>query len=388
MPTRYSIRCLLAVSVALVAAWVVLAAPATNDPDPGPAFRIELRDGSSFEARLPDGVIIHTEFAVQTVKSKHIRRITFGGPDGGEFRDQIELSDKSHIRGRIETQHFTRPEGETVRIVPRDDVREIKINAKPDISWTTILLGLLTLTAMEIVLGIDNVIFLAIIVGKLPKEKQARARKLGLAAALGTRLLLLASLSFLIGLTKPLFTLPDLPLLHDLEAREVSLRDLILLVGGIFLIGKSVTEIHEKLESAKPQDAAKPTKTVSFAKVLIQIAIIDIIFSLDSVITAIGMVEELWVMIVAMILSMLVMLAFAGSIGDFVAKHPTVKILALSFLILIGVMLTAESLGQHIDKGYIYFAMAFAVLVEMLNIRLHRKLDPVKLHGSEMPKEK
>jgi predicted tellurium resistance membrane protein TerC len=192
---------------------------------------------------------------------------------------------------------------------------------------------------------------------------------------LGTRLLLLGSFSFLLGLTKPVFTLPELPMFHDLEAREVSMRDLILLVGGMFLIFKSVREMHEKIEHSEKTEAEKKAsaKKASFGAVLVQIAVIDIVFSLDSVITAVGMVEQLWVMVVAMLISMFVMMAFAGTISDFVARNPTLKVLALAFLILIGVMLVAESLGQHIDKGYIYFAMAFAVIVESINIKLGRK---------------
>jgi len=379
---------MLAISLALLTAWTVLAVDTAAPPaEQGPLFRFELRDGTSFDARLPDGISIKTEFATQMVHSKHIRRITFGASAGDEHRDTIELSDKSHLRGIIETPQFIVPakEGEAPRLIRRDDVREIKSAEKPPAGLIAIFLGLVTLTAMEIVLGIDNVIFLAIIAGKLPPEKQPRARKLGLAAALGTRLLLLATLSFLIGLTKPIFTLPDMPMLHDLDTREISVRDLILLVGGLFLIGKSVTEIHAKLEAADEVHAGKTPRAASFGMVLIQIAIIDIVFSLDSVITAIGMVEDLWVMVVAMVLAMFVMLIFAGTISDFVSKHPTLKILALSFLILIGVMLTAESLGQHMDKGYIYFAMAFAVVVEILNIRLRRKMDPLKLHGAKMP---
>jgi predicted tellurium resistance membrane protein TerC len=224
------------------------------------------------------------------------------------------------------------------------------------------------------VLGIDNIIFLAIVAGRLPEAQQPKARRIGLLAALGTRILLLLSLSFLLGLTKPLFTIPDLPLFHDLEAREVSIRDLILLAGGLFLIYKSVKEMHEKLEEvgSDEADVAKSRAVASFGGVLVQIAVLDIVFSLDSVITAVGMVDQVWVMITAMVIAMLVMMVFAGRISNFVSRHPTIKVLALAFLILIGVMLVAESLGQHIDKGYIYFAMAFAVVIEMINMRLRK----------------
>jgi predicted tellurium resistance membrane protein TerC len=253
------------------------------------------------------------------------------------------------------------------------------------------IIALVMLTAMEIVLGIDNIIFIAIVAGRLPKAQQPSARRIGLAAALITRLILLASLSFILRLTAPLITLPALPLFHELEAREVSIRDLILIVGGLFLIAKSTHEIHDKLESTGGHGEASP-RAVSFAGVIVQIAILDIIFSLDSVITAVGMVKQgvtvggfdispLWIMSTAVVIAVLVMLIFAGPISDFVSRHPTLKILALSFLILIGVLLVADGLGQHLNKGYIYFAMAFSVVVEMLNLRLrpHVPQDAVTL---------
>jgi predicted tellurium resistance membrane protein TerC len=262
----------------------------------------------------------------------------------------------------------------------RADVREIKVVNEEKLSVLSIALGLLTLTAMEIVLGVDNIIFLAIIAGRLPKEQRPRARKLGLAAALGTRLLLLFSLSFLLGLTAPLFTLPELGILRDLDAREISWRDLILFGGGAFLIAKSTYEMHKKVEEAKAASTgtapAAPAKPASFAWTIVTIAVIDIVFSLDSVITAVGMVEQLWVMVTAMVLAMLVMLYFAGPIAEFVDRHPTIKVLALAFLILIGVMLVAEGLGQHIDKGYIYVAMGFALVVELINMRLRAPGGP------------
>lgn len=236
----------------------------------------------------------------------------------------------------------------------------------------TWIVPLLTLTLLEIVLGIDNVIFISILAGKLPKDQQAKARKTGLMLAFITRVALLFSISWLMSLTKPLFTLPLLQ--HELTG-----RDLILLLGGLFLIGKSVTEIHHKLEGE--DGAANPAgKVVSFGAVIVQILLLDIVFSLDSVITAVGMVDKLWVMITAVCISLGVMLAFAGAISDFVNRHPTIKMLALSFLILIGVTLVGESLGQHIPKGYIYFSMAFAFAVEMLNLRLRTKAArPVEL---------
>jgi predicted tellurium resistance membrane protein TerC len=233
--------------------------------------------------------------------------------------------------------------------------------------------SLLTLTALEIVLGIDNVIFISILAGKLPAHQQERARKLGLALALVTRILLLCSITWLMKLTTDLFTLP---LLNE----GISGKDLILLVGGLFLIGKSVVEVHEKLEGAEGH--ANPVgRGAQFARVIVQILLLDIVFSLDSVITAVGMADNLGVMITAVIIALGVMLAFAGAISDFVNRHPTVKMLALSFLILIGVTLVGEALGQHIPKGYIYFSMAFAFGVEMLNLRLAKKAAPVHLHS-------
>lgn len=238
--------------------------------------------------------------------------------------------------------------------------------------------GLLALTAMEIVLGIDNIVFISILADRLPKHQQALARRLGLLAALVTRLLLLLSLKWILGLTEPLFEISSLGLPEswiNTEIDEVSLRDLILFVGGLFLIGKSVHEIHAKFEGDQGHDLTE--NRVSFTGVLIQIALLDIVFSLDSVITAVGMVRELWVMITAVIIAVGVMLIFAEAVSKFVSRHPTLKVLALSFLILIGVMLVAEGAGTHVNKGYIYFAMAFALLVEFVNLRLGtRKLRP------------
>lgn len=233
-------------------------------------------------------------------------------------------------------------------------------------------ISLLTLTALEIVLGIDNVIFISILAGKLPKEQQGKARKLGLLLAFVTRVILLLSITWVMSLTKVLFTLPvmDVP---------ITGKSLILLFGGLFLIGKSVFEIHEKLEG-EDGHATSGKGRATFNGVIVQILLLDIVFSLDSVITAVGMVKQIWVMIIAVMIALGVMLAFAGKISDFVNKHPTLKMLALSFLILIGVMLVGESLGHHIPKGYIYFSMAFAFGVEMLNLRLRAKTKPVELH--------
>lgn len=255
-------------------------------------------------------------------------------------------------------------------------------------------IALIALTAMEIVLGIDNVVFIAILAGRLPKEQQAKARNIGLGAALVMRLLLLATLKVILGLTEPIFYLSDvLPdawfspeVLPGAESaaeegaghhstaaaiNAISWRDIILLVGGLFLIGKSVLEIHHKIEG---HEAERKAEAASFAGVIVQIAILDIVFSLDSVITAIGMVapDKLWIMVVAIIISIGVMLVFAGKISTFIERHPTLKMLALSFLILIGVLLVAEGIGTHFNKGYIYFAMAFALGVEMLNMRIRK----------------
>ena len=225
-------------------------------------------------------------------------------------------------------------------------------------------ISLFTLTALEIVLGIDNIIFISILSGKLPAHQQDKARKLGLSLALITRILLLLSLTWLMTLTKPLFTMPVLD--HGLSG-----RDLILFIGGLFLIGKSVMEVHEKMEGGDHVSIGKVA--VSFAGTIVQILLLDIVFSLDSVITAVGMAQHVGVMIAAVVIALGVMLLFAKAISDFVNRHPTLKMLALSFLILIGMALVGESLGQHIPKGYIYFSMAFAFVVEMLNLRIRAK---------------
>lgn len=226
-------------------------------------------------------------------------------------------------------------------------------------------MSLLTLTALEIVLGIDNIIFISILAGKLPKEQQGKARQTGLGLALITRLLLLAGIAWIAKLTTPLV---------HIAGFSISGRDLILLSGGLFLIAKSTFEIHEKLEGA--DDHASGRLAASFSRVIVQIILLDIVFSLDSVITAVGMANHLWVMVTAVVLAMGVMLVFAGAISDFVHRHPTVKMLALSFLILIGVSLMAEGLHQHIPKGYIYFAMAFSCVVELINLKLKAKASP------------
>jgi hypothetical protein len=247
--------------------------------------------------------------------------------------------------------------------------------ANPEI-WVS----LITLTVLEIVLGIDNIIFISIMASKLPAKKQNKARQLGLGLAMITRVLLLLSLSWIMTLTSPLFNFGEWIGLSEGELFEkfaISGRDLILLIGGLFLIYKSTTEIHDKLEGPDHQSEGKAV--VTFSGVIIQILILDIVFSLDSVITAVGMADHIEVMIAAVIIAVFVMMLSAGAISDFVNNHPTVKMLALSFLLLIGVSLLAEGFDQHIPKGYIYFAMAFSVLVEMLNLKMNKGKKPVHL---------
>jgi predicted tellurium resistance membrane protein TerC len=229
-------------------------------------------------------------------------------------------------------------------------------------------IAFLTLTALELVLGIDNVIFISIMAGKLPQELRKKARTVGLALAMITRVLLLLSLSWIIRLTAPLFTV---------LSQEISGRDLILICGGLFLLGKSTYEIHGKLEGEEGEASARVGP--SFTSVIIQILLLDIVFSLDSVITAVGMVDNVSIMITAVVVAIVFMMAFSGGISRFVERHPTVKMLALSFLLLIGVTLIVEGFDHHIPKGYIYFAMAFSVFVEMLNLRLRKsRTKPVK----------
>ncbi|MGA9532442.1 MAG: TerC family protein [Anaerolineales bacterium] len=230
------------------------------------------------------------------------------------------------------------------------------------------MIALVTLAALEIVLGIDNIVFISIITSKLPEHQQDRGRILGLAAAMVTRIILLFAIAWVIGLTRPLF---------DVLGRAISGRDLILIAGGLFLLAKSTREIHDKLEGEETA-GADVVGTHSFAGVIIEIGLLDIVFSLDSVITAVGMASELWVMVAAIIIAIAIMMAASGPISHFVEGHPTVQMLALSFLLLIGMSLMAEGLGLHIPKPSIYFAMGFSVLVEMLNLRL-RPRQPVQL---------
>ena len=245
-----------------------------------------------------------------------------------------------------------------------------------DFSDPSLWIGFLTLTLLEVVLGIDNVVFISILAGKLPAHQQEKARKLGLTLALVTRILLLLGISWIVGLTKPLF---------EIMGHPVSGKDLILGIGGLFLIAKATHEIHDKLEGEEGHASARVAPR--FASVIIQILLLDVVFSLDSVITAVGMVNKIPVMIAAVVIAVGFMLLFSGHISGFINKHPTLKMLALSFLILIGVMLVAESFHREIPKGYIYFAMAFSVGVEILNINLRKKVAPVQLHEAYVPEK-
>jgi len=236
-------------------------------------------------------------------------------------------------------------------------------------------ISLLTLTVLEIVLGIDNIVFISIMAEKLPTQDRSRARKTGLGLAMFMRIGLLLSLSWLIGLTQPLF---------EIVGMEFSGRDIIMLLGGLFLLAKSTFEIHDKLEG-KEEQTNKKSKTTGFVNVIVQILLLDVIFSLDSVITAIGMANHVGVMIAAVVIAVLIMMASVNSISEFISQHPTIKILALSFLLLIGFSLIAEGLGQDIPKGYIYFAMGFSIFVEFLNMRIRRKEEPVHLRGTVQP---
>jgi predicted tellurium resistance membrane protein TerC len=238
-------------------------------------------------------------------------------------------------------------------------------------SWITdpeAWIALVTLTSLEIVLGVDNIIFISILTGKLPVHQQQKGRTVGLALAMIMRILLLLSLAWIIRLTQPLF---------EVFGKAISGRDLILIVGGLFLLAKSTHEIHDKLEAESGEKSARVA--ASFGAVLVQVALLDIVFSLDSVITAVGMANEIIIMVLAVVIAVGFMMAFAKPIGDFVEDHPTIKILALSFLLLVGTALIADGLGLHIPKGYIYFAMGFSVFVEMLNLRMRKKRQPVRL---------
>ena len=264
-----------------------------------------------------------------------------------------------------------------------------------------------TLLALEIVLGIDNIIFISILTGKLPPEQRERARVIGLGLALFTRIILLFSLKWILGLTQPLFTLgfleSVLPTVKDAGhaaaagahevigvPTQITGRDLILILGGLFLIGKATHEIHNKLEGEEHAESGAAPKHAAFGPIIAQILILDIVFSLDSVITAVGMVKEIGIMIAAVVVAIGLMMLFAKPLAEFVEKHPTIKMLALSFLVLIGFTLLVEGFDQHVSKGAVYFAMGFSVLVEMLNLKMRsrKKNDPLHLHNSHLPDAK
>ena len=239
-------------------------------------------------------------------------------------------------------------------------------------------IALATLTALELVLGIDNIIFISILVDKLPKEKRELARKIGLFMAMFMRIGLLLVLAWIVGLVTPLFTV---------LGQAISGRDLILILGGLFLIWKSTGEIHQSIEGEEEGAGSKAVKA-TFAAVILQIMVVDLVFSLDSIITAVGMVDDVRIMIVAVVASVALMMLFAGPIGRFVSDHPTIKMLALAFLVVVGVVLVAEGFGHHVPKGYVYFGMAFSLAVEMLNIHTRKKsARKVQLHSARMPGE-
>lgn len=250
----------------------------------------------------------------------------------------------------------------------------------PDFSDPGVITAVLTLTVLEIILGVDNIIFISIVSNKLPQERQASARNIGLMLALVFRIILLFAITWLIGLTKPLFTIgfikkEGLPL-------GISVKDLILMVGGLFLIFKSTLEIHQKLEVAKT-----PTvniRAAAFSSVILQIVMVDAVFSFDSILTAIGLVDNVWTMIIAVVISMGVMMLFSGAISRFINNHPTLQILALAFLILIGVMLVAEGFHQEINKSYIYIAIAFSLVVELVNMRLRKNRESITLNNKNL----
>lgn len=231
--------------------------------------------------------------------------------------------------------------------------------------------ALVTLTALEIVLGIDNIVFISILVGRLPEHQRQRARQIGLSLAMLTRLVLLLALAWVMSLVEPIFTV---------LAQEISGRDLILIGGGLFLLAKATIEIHSSLEGAEEEKSAAKVATASFLAIIAQIAVIDMIFSLDSVITAVGMAEHVPVMVLAIVIAVVVMMVTAKAIGDFVDRHPAIKMLALSFLVMVGMALVGEGFDMHIPKGYIYFAMAFSLCVELLNLRMRAKREPITLH--------
>lgn len=387
-------RRIVAVFAALVlAGWAVTAAgqaPGGAAPERPAGVEVEIdraAGGPPVVGTYTGSIVrLKSEYGTLDLNVRSVRTLDLSAVDD-RIAASVTLTDKSHLYGPLLTETFPVVIDGRPQEIPAREVSRIQFRHPKDTSLAAALIGLLTLTLLEIVLGVDNVIFLAIVASKLPREQQRAARRIGLGAALGTRILLLLALTWLLGLTKPVLTLPNLPLFETAEARGVSWRDIILILGGIFLIGKSTLELHHKVEesrgAAHPDGGpAKPRKPVGFWRVIAEIAVIDIIFSLDSVITAAGVVDERWVMITAVILAVGIMLVAAEPIARFVDNRPTFKVLALSFLILIGVLLVAEGLGQHMNKGYIYFAMAFAVAVEAVNMRLR----PGHGEAKEVPK--
>lgn len=245
-----------------------------------------------------------------------------------------------------------------------------------------VITALLTLTVLEIILGVDNIIFISIVTNKLPATQQPRARLIGLLLAMAFRIVLLLTISWIIRLTNPVFTVPFI--LEKDAPLGISWKDIILIGGGIFLVFKSTLEIHHKLEKAKPESGKSKTFPSAFGAVILQIVMVDAVFSFDSILTAIGLVDEVWVMITAVVISMTIMILFSGIISRFINRHPTLQILALAFLIMIGVMLVAEGFHQHINKTYIYTAIAFSLIVELINMRLRKNHPPVDLNNDSL----
>ena len=245
-----------------------------------------------------------------------------------------------------------------------------------------VITGLLTLTVLEIILGVDNIIFISIVSNKLPAQQQPRARLIGLLLAMVFRIFLLLTISWIIKLTDPIFTIPFIE--DEGKPLGISWKDLILIAGGIFLVFKSTLEIHHKLEKAKPETATGKNAPNAFGSVIVQIVLVDAVFSFDSILTAIGFVDQVWVMIAAVVISMTIMILFSGVISRFINKHPTLQILALAFLIMIGVMLVAEGFHQHFNKSYIYTAIAFSLIVELINMRLRKNREPIDINNQTL----
>jgi len=377
-------RFLATISIAVLIGWCgANAVRAVNEPPapiqlgtavPNLNAKIGSPDAPTIEAEVAFPIVkFQSAFGDHEYRTEKLKELSIDNIEGDDVHAGIQLDDGNHFSGILKMAKLpVRVGGELRELVPVEGMK-FRFHKPGDFGLLSALIGLITLAVMEIVLGIDNIIVLAIVSGKLPPEKQPQARRIGLAAALITRLLLLFTLTWLLGLTKPVIMLPDMPLFHDPESRGISWRDIVLLVGGLFLIRKSTKELHENVDGEGEEKTTLAARPPSFLSVILQIAVIDIVFSLDSVITAVGMVEQLWVMVVAMVFAVGVMMVFAEPISRFIMKHPTVKVLALSFLILIGVLLVAEGFGQHFDKGYIYFAMAFAMGIELINMRIRKK---------------